>query len=66
VTVVVEQLEWHTLSAGARWTLREIVFREQLGWTRQEVSEELRLAPAEIGKRMSALRAELRAQADER
>jgi DNA-directed RNA polymerase specialized sigma24 family protein len=63
--VLTEQLDWDRLSPGAKWTLRHIVFREvELGWTRQEIADELNLSQAEIATRVSELRRELRAQGE--
>jgi DNA-directed RNA polymerase specialized sigma24 family protein len=65
VSVRAEQVDWDGLSPSAKATLRQIIFREaELGWTRQEIADELHLTAAEMGKRMSEVRAELRAQAE--
>jgi DNA-directed RNA polymerase specialized sigma24 family protein len=55
--------DWSTLSDKARWTLQQIVLREELGWTRAQIAQCLGVSKAEIATRLADLRRELRAQA---
>ena len=56
------EVDWSGLTPESRATLKQVVMRFYFGFSRSEVAAQLGTTPAEVGRRLASLRADIRKQ----